>query len=172
MALHPAFEEYAEVIWELGEDDLDRIQARVADRLGCSRPAVSEGIRRMERAGLVRRDGRTLRLTADGEQLAVRTVRRHRLAERMLTDVLGVGWAEAHAEAGVWEHVLSDEVTDRLEALLDHPTTCPHGNPIPGASPVPIEDTVPLSEVPVGRRCWIRRVTEQVEHTEGALELL
>jgi len=96
---HPAFEEYCETIFELAEDDLDVIQARIADRMGISRPAVSEMIRRMQDQGLLE-PGRRITLTDDGMQLARQVVRRHRLAERFLTDVLGLSWAEAHAEAG------------------------------------------------------------------------
>src|SRR5215210_2754765 len=107
--LHPAFEEYCEAIFELKEDDLEVIQARIAERLVISRPAVSEMIRRMAGEGLVTVEG-GIRLTAAGLMLAERVVRRHRLAERFLTDILGLSWAEAHVEAGKWEHVLSEGV--------------------------------------------------------------
>src|SRR5687768_2340214 len=96
---HPAFEEYCECIFELVEDDVDVIQARMAERLQVSRPAVSEMIRRLEHEGLVSNDG-AIKLTDDGIMLAERVVRRHRLAERFLTDILKLSWAEAHHEAG------------------------------------------------------------------------
>src|SRR3954454_17206279 len=96
---HPAFEEYCEAVFELQEDDVDVIQARIAERLGVSRPAVSEMIKRMEHQGLVDVD-RQIVLTGQGRVLAEQVVRRHRLAERLLTDVLGLSWAEAHKEAG------------------------------------------------------------------------
>ena len=131
--LHPAFEQYCEAIFELDEDDLDVIQARIAERLGVSRPAVSEMIRRMTGEGLVRSAKGKIKLTPAGMELAERVVRRHRLAERFLTDILGLSWAEAHHEAGKWEHVLSSPVEAAINRLLDNPTTCPHGNPIPGS---------------------------------------
>src|SRR4029453_10529870 len=91
---HPAFEEYCECIFELDEDDVDVIQARIADRLQVSRPAVSEMIRRLESEGLIVHDAAKIRLTDNGLVLAERVVRRHRIAERFLTDMLGLSWAE------------------------------------------------------------------------------
>src|SRR5690606_9697249 len=129
---HPAFEEYCDTIYELHEDDVDVIQARIAERLNVPRPAVSEMIRRMENEGPVEVD-RNVQLTAYGRRLAETVVRRHRRAERLLTDILGLSWAEAHQEAGRWEHVISDRVESAIVHLLDDPTTCPHGNPIPGS---------------------------------------
>jgi DtxR family Mn-dependent transcriptional regulator len=129
---HPAFEEYCETIFELREDDVEVIQARIADRLELSRPAVSEMIKRMDKADLVHLDGGSIRLTSDGLALAESVVRRHRLAERFLTDMLGLSWAEAHTEAGRWEHVISPTVEVAMTKALGEPTTCPHGNPIPG----------------------------------------
>ena len=132
---HPAFEEYCETIFELAEDGLDVKQARIAERLEVSRPAVSEMIRKMEREGLVDIDASgELALTDDGMVLARQVVRRHRLAERFLTDMLQLSWAEAHHEAGKWEHVISPAVEQALSRVLGDPTTCPHGNPIPGSA--------------------------------------
>jgi DtxR family transcriptional regulator, Mn-dependent transcriptional regulator len=168
---HPAFEEYCETIFELREDDVDVIQARIADRLEVSRPAVSEMIRRMEKAELVTVDGGAIRLTADGAQLAERVVRRHRLAERFLTDVLGLSWAEAHDEAGKWEHVISDRVEEALTRLLGEPTTCPHGNPIPGSN-YSAPDAVTLDELTVGDGFTVSRIPEELEFTPGLLEFL
>ena len=167
---HPAFEEYCEAIFELHEDDVDVIQARIAERLGVSRPAVSEMIRRLESEGLVEVE-RTVRLTAAGTRLAEQVVRRHRLAERLLTDVLGLSWAEAHQEAGKWEHVISDNVETAMIRLLDDPTTCPHGNPIPGSA-YRAPDTVALSEVGVGDGFTVMRIPEELEFTPGLLEFL
>src|ERR671916_46696 len=129
---HPAFEEYCECIFELREDDVDVIQARIAERLHVSRPAVSEMMRRLEAEELIT-TGDGIRLTRTGQDLAERVVRRHRLAERFLTDVLQLSWAEAHHEAGRWEHVMSESVERAMDRLLGSPTTCPHGNPIPGS---------------------------------------
>ena len=167
---HPAFEEYCECIFELAEDDLDVIQARIADRLQVSRPAVSEMMRRLEAEGLITNDG-AIALTAAGLQLATQVVRRHRLAERFLTDVLQLSWAEAHHEAGKWEHVMSDNVEEAMNRLLGEPTTCPHGNPIPGSDYVE-PDAAPLSEHPVGERFTVRRIPEELEFTPGLLEYL
>ncbi len=167
---HPAFEEYCETIFELHEDDVDVIQARIAERLGVSRPAVSEMIRRMESEGLVELD-RSVRLTAAGQRLAERVVRRHRLAERLLTDILGLSWAEAHHEAGKWEHVISDNVETAIIKLLEDPTTCPHGNPIPGSA-YKAPDTVALSDLGVGAGFTIKRIPEELEFTPGLLEFL
>ncbi|MCB1029875.1 MAG: metal-dependent transcriptional regulator [Acidimicrobiales bacterium] len=167
---HPAFEEYCETIYELHEDDVDVIQARIAERLGVSRPAVSEMIRRMESEGLVEVD-RTVRLTPSGMKLAVTVVRRHRLAERLLTDILGLSWAEAHQEAGRWEHIISDNVEAAIIRLLDDPTTCPHGNPIPGSG-YEAPDTIALSALNVGAEFTVTRIPEELEFTPGLLEFL
>ena len=167
---HPAFEEYCECIFELAEDDVGVIQARIAERLTVSRPAVSEMMRRMEHEGLITTDG-GIHLTADGMVLAERVVRRHRLAERFLTDILQLSWAEAHHEAGRWEHVMSESVESAMARVLGNPTTCPHGNPIPGSAYDEPAFT-PLADVPVGGGFTVRRITEELEFTPGLLEYL
>jgi DtxR family Mn-dependent transcriptional regulator len=167
---HPAFEEYCECIFELAEDDVDVIQARIAERLNVSRPAVSEMMRRLEGEGLITTDG-GIALTDAGRNLAERVVRRHRLAERFLTDILQLSWAEAHHEAGKWEHVMSDAVEVAMAEVLGNPSTCPHGNPIPGTA-YDDRDFVPLSTVPVGTGFTVRRITEELEFTPGLLEYL
>jgi DtxR family transcriptional regulator, Mn-dependent transcriptional regulator len=167
---HPAFEQYCMAIFELREDEIDVIQARIADRLGVSRPAVSEMIRRLEHEGLVTITG-TIQLTPEGLALAERVVRRHRLSERLLTDILGLSWALAHEEADKWEHVLSDEVEAQIVRLLDNPNTCPHGNPIPGTKYEP-PDYVPLNKLAVGDEFTVSRIPEELEFTEGMLDFL
>ncbi|HXH57354.1 metal-dependent transcriptional regulator [Iamia sp.] len=167
---HPAFEEYCEAIFELNEDDVDVIQARIAERLEVSRPAVSEMIRKLEHEGLVDLDGR-ITLTTDGLRLGESVVRRHRLAERFLTDVLGLSWAEAHKEAGKWEHVISLNVEEAMDRLLGEPTTCPHGNPIPGADYL-APDASPLADVKVGSSFTVSRIPEELEFSPGMLEFL
>ncbi len=168
---HPAFEEYCETIFELAEDDVDVIQARIAERLDVSRPAVSEMIHRLESEGLVTLRGRTIELSADGMDLAERVVRRHRLAEVFLTEVLGLSWSDAHAEAGKWEHVISPKVERAMMRVLDDPTTCPHGNPIPGAG-YQAPPTKALAKIEVGQRFVVTRITEELEFTEGLLDFL
>jgi DtxR family Mn-dependent transcriptional regulator len=167
---HPAFEEYCEAIFELREDDVEVIQARIAERLDVSRPAVSEMIKRLEHQGLVEIDG-GIRLTGDGMELAETVVRRHRLAERFLTDILGLSWAEAHPEAGRWEHVISDRVEEAMVKILGDPTTCPHGNPIPGSN-YRAPDAVSLDELGVGDGFTVSRIPEELEFTPGILEFL
>jgi DtxR family Mn-dependent transcriptional regulator len=168
---HPAFEEYCETIFELDEDDLDVIQARIADRLEVSRPAVSEMVKRLEKEGLITSEDHVILLTDDGRDLATSVVRRHRLAERFLTDVLGLSWTEAHHEAGRWEHVISPAVEVALDRLLGQPTTCPHGNPIPGSS-YSEPDTRHLSDVGVGESFTVSRIPEELEFADGLLEFL
>jgi DtxR family Mn-dependent transcriptional regulator len=167
---HPAFEEYCECIFELAEDEVAVIQARIADRLQVSRPAVSEMIRRLEAEGLVTTEG-VIRLTTAGQALAQKVVRRHRLAERFLTDILGLSWAQAHHEAGKWEHVMSNEVEDALDRVLMYPTTCPHGNPIPG-SQYDAPHSVALSDIAVGSSFTVTRIPEELEFTPGLLDYL
>ncbi|MFT7598835.1 MAG: DtxR family Mn-dependent transcriptional regulator [Acidimicrobiales bacterium] len=168
---HPAFEEYCETIFELEEDGTKVIQARIAERLNVSRPAVSEMMRRMVDEGLVVVHGGKIELTAEGTSLASTMVRRHRLAERFLTDILGLQWAEAHHEAGKWEHVISPVVEDAIVSRLDDPTTCPHGNPIPGSSYVR-PNLISLSEVGLGHTATVNRIPEELEFTPGLLEFL
>lgn len=130
---HPAFEEYCECIFELEEDNVELIQARIADRLKFSRASVSEMIKRMDGEGLVKLSGSQIALTETGRNLAEGIVRKHRLAECFLIDVLGLSWSTAHHEACKWEHVINDEVEVALSKMLGNPTACPHGNPIPGS---------------------------------------
>jgi DtxR family Mn-dependent transcriptional regulator len=168
---HPAFEEYCECIFELREDDVDVIQARIAERLRVSRPSVSEMIRRMADEGLVTIEGNRISLTQRGEGLAMQVVRRHRLAECFLTDILGLSWALAHREAGKWEHVMSNEVEEAMERVLGHPTTCPHGNPIPG-SDYEAPEAVRLNKIGEGSTFTVTRIPEELEFTPGMLDYL
>lgn len=169
---HPAFEEYCETIFELEEDGLKPIQSRLAERLGVSRAAVSRMVARMTEEGLVtRKSSGKLTLTEDGKFLANTIVRRHRLAERFLTDVLGMNWTDAHHEAGKWEHVISPAVEKAMNRLLEDPTTCPHGNPIPGSS-YEEPDLMHLSQMSKGKHFTIVRIREELECTPGLLEFL
>jgi DtxR family Mn-dependent transcriptional regulator len=126
-------EMYLRTIYELEEEGVVPLRARIAERLGQSGPTVSQTVARMERDGLVVVAGdRHLELTDSGRARAVAVMRKHRLAERLLADVIGLEWEHVHAEACRWEHVMSDAVERKLVALLDNPTISPYGNPIPG----------------------------------------
>ncbi len=169
---HPAFEEYCETIFELDEDGVEVIQARIVERLQVSRPAVSEMIKKMSEANLIHFDGTKIHLTDDGKMIAKQVVRRHRLAERFLTDILGLSWAEAHHEAGRWEHIISPSVEDAFLRILEDPTTCPHGNPIPGSDYQAPEGTSALSDIGVGNNFVVERIPEELEFQPGLLEFL
>jgi DtxR family Mn-dependent transcriptional regulator len=169
---HPPLEEYLEAIHELEEEGTQVIQARLAERVGHSAPAVSETIRRLKAEGYVTVEDRAVHLTDKGRARAESVVRKHRLAELLLTEVIGLPWHKAHLEACRWEHVISDEVEDRLVVLLGHPTTCPHGNPIPGSGAPVVKDLVALSSVQGGEQVRLQRVTEQVEIDLDALAYL
>jgi DtxR family Mn-dependent transcriptional regulator len=168
---HPPLEEYLETVHELGEEGTLVTQARLAERLGHSAPTVSQMVRRLASDGYLTVDHRVVALTAKGRTQAESVVRKHRLAERLLTDVIGLAWDKAHAEAGRWEHVISDEVEVLLMTLLDNPTTCPHGNPIPG-SPVTLRELSTLDHFDPGARVRLERVTELVEIDQQALTYL
>jgi DtxR family Mn-dependent transcriptional regulator len=163
------YREYAAAIYELHEAGLPVIQARIAEWLGVSRPSVSEMVRRMEADGLVAVDGEVT-LTETGRHLAEVVVRRHRLAERFLTEVLGLPWVKVHAEAEVWEHAISDDVEAAMWAKLDNPRTCPHGNPIPGAGyrPPAVE---PISALQ-GRTAALERISEELELDDDIMDFL
>jgi DtxR family transcriptional regulator, iron-dependent repressor len=126
-------EMYLRTVYELEEEGVVALRARIAERLGQSGPTVSQTVARMERDGLLHvADDRHLQLTELGKREATAVMRKHRLAERLLADVIGLDWEDLHIEACRWEHVMSDEVERRIVALLEKPLVCPHGNPIPG----------------------------------------
>jgi DtxR family Mn-dependent transcriptional regulator len=126
-------EMYLRTIYELEEEGVVALRARIAERLGQSGPTVSQTVARMERDGLVHvADDRHLVLTDEGRREAIGVMRKHRLAERLLADVIGLDWEDLHIEACRWEHVMSEKVERRILALLEKPLVCPHGNPIPG----------------------------------------
>ena len=165
---HPPLEEYLEAIWELQEEGIQVIQARLAEHLEVSAPSVSEMVRRLRAEGWVDVKDRFLTLTDKGRARAVSVVRKHRLAERLLTDVIGLPWHKTHVEACRWEHVISDEVEERLVTLLGNPGTCPHGNPIPGSG-APERALSALAASEPGDHVRLERVTEQVEVDLDAL---
>lgn len=151
-------EMYLRTILELEEEAITPLRARISERLGHSGPTVSQTVGRMERDGLVVvSDDRTLELTDAGRSKAVDVMRKHRLAERLLSDVIGLDWAYVHEEACRWEHVMSEQVERRLVELLGHPTESPYGNPIPGLAQL---GDVPAKEFEQGVVGLVRRLNE------------
>lgn len=166
-------EMYLRTIYDLEEEGVVPLRARIAERLEQSGPTVSQTVARMERDGLLLVAGdRHLELTEKGRSMAVAVMRKHRLAERLLVDIIGLDWQNVHAEACRWEHVMSEDVERRLVEVLNHPTTSPYGNPIPGldelgivASEFPEEPLKRLSELPQGRThaVVVRRLAEHIQ---------
>lgn len=171
--MHDTTEEYLETILELEEEGVLPIRARLVERLGVSAPSVSETVSRLVEAGYTELMGdRSLRLTEKGRALATTVVRRHRLAERLLVDVIGLEWEKVHKEAARWEHAISADVEEKLIILLGDPATCPHGNPIPGTSrAADATITKPLSLVSTGE-IKVIRIGERIEVDDEALRLL
>jgi DtxR family Mn-dependent transcriptional regulator len=176
-------EMYLRTIYELVEEGIVPLRARIAERLHQSGPTVSQTVARMERDGLLTVEGdRHLQLTAEGTRLAVRVMRKHRLAERLLTDVIGLDWELVHEEACRWEHVMSENVEKRLLKLLDQPTESPYGNPIPGldelgAAPVDEEfmtGVESLSRVAGAEKgtVLVRRISEEMQKDESLMSAL
>ncbi|SDQ82147.1 metal-dependent transcriptional regulator [Thermostaphylospora chromogena] len=167
-------EMYLRTIFELEEEGIVPLRARIAERLQQSGPTVSQTVARMERDGLVRVEGdRHLAMTPLGRTLAIRVMRKHRLAECLLVQVIGLPWEDVHVEACRWEHVMSDAVEARIVELLNHPTVCPHGNPIPGLEELGVEKAAEVEEEPMiammdvaGPKSVpvvVRRISEQVQ---------
>ena len=170
---HDTTEEYLEAILEIEEEGTVPIRARLVERLGLSAPAVSETVNRLVDHGYAElMDDRSLRLTEKGRAVATSIVRRHRLAERLLVDVIGLEWEKVHKEADRWEHAISAEVEEKLVILLGDPATCPHGNPIPGSShQVEGPASVPLNQMAPGP-VVVRRISEKVEIDDDAIAFL
>ncbi|MEI8404070.1 MAG: metal-dependent transcriptional regulator [Actinomycetes bacterium] len=166
---HTPLEEYLETIATLSDEGTEVIGARVAERMGRSAPAVKEMLDRLEEDGYIARTGRVIDLTDAGREVATTVTRRHRLAERLLVDVIGLEWHKVHDEAGRWEHVISADVEEKLVALLGDPGTCPHGNPIPGSANRPERPSSTLAEASPGDVVVLRRIGELVEHDRDVL---
>jgi DtxR family transcriptional regulator, Mn-dependent transcriptional regulator len=157
-------DDYLAALYEMAEEHLPTVQAEMARWMGLSPPSVSEAVKRLRRDGLLRNEGRELAFTPAGREAAVRIVRRHRIAERFLVDVLGLAWHKSHAEAEVWQHAISDDVEALIVASLDDPGTCVHGNPIPGSRhPVDQTDLQPLHRYGRGASVVLGRLTEDLE---------
>ena len=165
-----ASEEYLQAIYTLQDDGGQVIAARLAEFLTVTPAAVSEMLHRLARDRLVVLDGRhAIRLSPQGRRAAEGIVRRHRLAERMLVDLLGYDWWKTHEEAERIEHAMSPEMEERLTRVLGDPTTCPHGNPMPGVTPRP---TRALGALAAGESAPVERIPDQFEHEPGFLEYL
>ena len=176
-------EMYLRTIFELQEEGIVPLRARIAERLHQSGPTVSQTVARMERDGLLTVEGdRHLELTEEGQLLATRVMRKHRLAERLLTDVIGLDWELVHAEACRWEHVMSETVERRLLELLDHPTESPYGNPIPGLDELGqdgggedfMDNVEPLSVAATSAEALVhvKRISEEMQKDEELMGLL
>ena len=176
-------EMYLRTIYELVEEGIVPLRARIAERLHQSGPTVSQTVARMERDGLLTVEGdRHLELTPEGNRLAVRVMRKHRLAERLLTDVIGLDWELVHEEACRWEHVMSENVERRLLELLGSPTSSPYGNPIPGLDELGsdavgeefMSGVEPLSKVAGDERgmVLVRRISEEMQKDETLMSAL
>jgi DtxR family Mn-dependent transcriptional regulator len=178
-------EMYLRTVFELEEEGIVPLRARIAERLSQSGPTVSQTVARMERDGLMRVEGdRQLAMTDMGRMLATRVMRKHRLAECLLISVIGMPWEDVHIEACRWEHVISDSVERRLVELLDYPVRCPHGNVIPGLAELGVPDDAKRSDVLTaepdiamsalairdGEHVVVSRISEQVQ-SDSALML-
>ena len=171
--MHDTTEEYLESILAIEEEGVVPMRARLVERLGLSAAAVSETIGRLSDHGYVELHGdRSLHLTDKGRRLATTVVRRHRLAERLLVDVIGLEWEKVHREADRWEHAISADVEEKLVELLGDPATCPHGNPIPGSKhQVSGLPTVALARSAPGP-VVVRRVNERLEIDDEGIRLI
>jgi DtxR family transcriptional regulator, iron-dependent repressor len=179
-------EMYLRTVFELEEEGIVPLRARIAERLSQTGPTVSQTVARMERDGLLRLEGdRQLAMTELGRALATRVMRKHRLAECLLVSVIGMPWEEVHIEACRWEHVISENVERRLVELLDYPVRCPHGNVIPGLAELGVPDdaskrsefaaaepaiAMTVLAVRAGEQVVVSRISEQVQ-SDSALML-
>ena len=168
----PTIEDYLGVIYTLERDGEAVIGARLAEWLDVSPPTVTATVKRMKRDGWVVMDeSKGIHLTDAGREAAQSVLRRHMLAETLLARVLDVPWSKVHQEADAMEHALSPDTVERLAAKLDHPETCPHGNPLPGYEDQ-VGELFPLAEARAGQRLVIRRVHESAEEQLDLLEYL
>jgi DtxR family transcriptional regulator, Mn-dependent transcriptional regulator len=171
--LNPASKEYLEAVFELEEEGQRIVQARIGERLGLAAATVSEGIKRLVADGHVTIEHRDITLTPSGRRLAETLVRRHRLAERMLVDILGIPWHLCHHQAEDWEKVMTPEVEDAILAKLEGEATCPHGNPIPGApSSIRWSDLKPVAQMERGETARLTRLLEDIELDGEVLKYL
>ena len=174
-SLSATVEEYLETIYNMSAEDEVVIGARLAEQFHVSAPTVTEMLKRLVRDGYIEMDiKRQVTLTEEGNRAAEAVLRRHRLTERFLVDMLGMQWHQVHEEACRLEHFISGAVEDRVIASLNNPTTCPHGNPIPGSvenarTYLKDQGAVRLSMLTIGDRATILLISEVVEDEEALI---
>src|SRR3990172_7218925 len=172
---HPSttIEDYLQAIYSLEGEGETVISARLSRRMRVTPHTAWATVRRMARDGLVTLDGKkVIHFTPKGHELAEDIVKRHRLAERFLCDVLGLGWAEAHEEAHRFEHAITPRLEGRIFALAGNPTTCPHGSPIPGTDGKVPPDLVSLSSLAAGEEATVEFISEELEEDGELLHYL
>jgi DtxR family Mn-dependent transcriptional regulator len=173
MKTTPVMEDYLQTIYSLQAEGKTVIGARLAKFLGVSAPTVTTALQRLAKEGYITfTSKKEVMLTPSGYEIAEVMVRRHRLAERLLRDVLGLDWVDVHEEAHRFEHVISPRIEQRLMHLLKEPATCPHGSPIPGLATAPAEGLVPLDQVPPETVVVVERITEEAEIDHQLLSFL
>jgi DtxR family Mn-dependent transcriptional regulator len=171
--LSETIEDYLQSIYSLETEGERVISARLARWMRVSPPTAWATVQRMQRDGLIDLDAKkTVHLTPKGRELAESVARRHRLSERFLSDVLGLGWAEAHEEAHHFEHGVTDVIEQRIMKLLNNPKTCPHGSPIPGTGATLDPSWAPLDTFAEGERGTIRFISEELEEDLDLLHYL
>ena len=166
-------ENYLESVYNMRDECTTVIAARLAERLGVKPPTVSQTLQRMRRDGLIKIEGNEIALTKIGHEVAEAGIRRHRLVERFMTDILKLEWAVAHREAEPLQHAMSDLIEQKMLEVLGHPLTCPHGNPIPGMQPTRLPpDALTLDVTESGKRVKVLRITEEGERDPRLLDYL
>ena len=171
--LTETYENYLEAIYNMRDEGKKVINARLADRLGVKPPTVSQTLQRMSRDGLVKIVDGEIALTKHGMEVAEASIRRHRIIERFMSDILGIEWAVAHREAERLQHAISPLIEEKMLAALGHPTACPHGNPIPGmmATKLPPE-AITLDNTRQNQAVEVLRITEEGERDPRLLDYL
>jgi DtxR family Mn-dependent transcriptional regulator len=166
-------EDYLQAVYNMIREGRTVIAARLTEKMGVAAPTVWATVQRMQRDGLVNLSAKKeITLSETGLEAAESIMRRHRLAECLLVDILGLEWHEAHEEAHRIEHTISPRVEGRILAVLNHPTTCPHGNPIPGYAQEPPPPTVVLHTLSEGDEATIENITEDAEEDRDLLRYL
>ena len=169
----PTVEDYLHTVYNMIREGRTVIAARLTERMGVAAPTVWATVQRMQRDGLVELNQRKeITLSEAGVEAAESIMRRHRLAECLLVDILGLDWHEAHEEAHRIEHAISPRVEARILEVLDHPTTCPHGNPIPGRAHKRPPTTVILNSLSEGDEAAMESILEDAEEDRDLLRYL